>query len=319
MTTLAEVAKRLLESGKVKCVLGYEKGTLPMRSRPVFIRKPEDADKLIFDSFCENNLATYLPKRAEKTAVVAKGCDARSIVALAKEKQIAKENLYVIGVVCGGVIDRKKIEDALGQEPILSAEEKGDIIAVTTRKATDFSPRVTEFKKSEVLRGNCAVCEFRTPVACDELVGEKIEEKKFPEKYESVSQFETQPSDKRWEKFVGESTKCIRCYACRQACPMCYCPRCFVDESAPKWIDAGQNDSDVQIFQLVRALHLAGRCTDCGACVSACPMGIDIRNLLQRLEKSVLDKFGHRVGVNPDEPMPLAAYSQEDKLDTVVE
>jgi coenzyme F420-reducing hydrogenase beta subunit len=313
MTTLAEIAKRLLESGKVKCVLGYEKGTLPLRSRPVFIRKPEDASKLIFDSFCENNLATYLPKRAEKTAVVAKGCDARSIVALAKEKQIAKENLYVIGVVCGGVVDKKKIEDMLGQEPILSAEDKGDSITVTTRKGSK------EFKKSEVLRENCAVCEFKTPVAYDELVGEKIEEGKFPDKYQAVSQFETQPSEKRWEKFVGESAKCIRCYACRQACPMCYCPRCFVDESAPKWIDTGQDESDVQIFQLVRALHLAGRCTDCGACVSACPMGVDIRNLLQRLEKSVLDKFGHRVGVSPDEPMPLTAYTLEDKLDTVIE
>ena len=313
MATLPEIAKRLLESGKVKCVLGYQKGTMPLRSRPVFIRKAEDADKLVFDPFCEINLATYLPKRAEKTAVVAKGCDARSIVALAKEKQIAKENLYVIGVSCGGVIDRKKIEDALGQEPILSAEDKGDSITVTTRKGS------REFRKSEILRENCAVCEFKTPVTCDELVGEKLEENKFPDKYQALSQFETQPSEKRWEKFIGESAKCIRCYACRQACPMCYCPRCFVDESAPKWIDTGQDESDVQIFQLVRALHLAGRCTDCGACVSACPMGVDIRNLLQRLEKSVLDKFGHVVGAKPDEPMPLAAYTQEDKLDTVIE
>ncbi|MFH1421454.1 MAG: Coenzyme F420 hydrogenase/dehydrogenase, beta subunit C-terminal domain [Planctomycetota bacterium] len=313
MSTLAEVAKKLIESGKVETIIGYEKGTLPLRSRPVFIKKPEDTQKLTFNSFCENNLAVYLPKRPQKTAVVAKGCDARSILALRKEKQIPKDSLYVIGVVCDGVIDRGKIEKALGQEPILSAEEKNGIITVVTNKGSK------EFSKSEVLRPNCAVCEYKTPVVCDELVGNKIQEQKVADKYKNVLEAEKKPSDEKWAKFTNESAKCIRCYACRQACPMCYCPRCFVDEGMPKWIDSGQNESDVQIFQMVRVLHLAGRCTDCGACVSACPMDVDIRNLLQRLEKTTLDRFNHRVGVNPDELPPLAAYAHEDKLNTVIE
>ncbi len=105
---LRDLAKKLLEEKKVDLVIGYEKGTMPLRTRPVFIKDAADADKLVWNSSCENNLAAYLRTAKGKVAIIAKGCDSRSIVGYLKENQIEKDNVFVIGVSCEGVIDRKR-------------------------------------------------------------------------------------------------------------------------------------------------------------------------------------------------------------------
>ena len=99
---------------------------------------------------------------------------------------------------------------------------------------------------------------------------------------------------------------------------MCYCPTCFVENWQPRWIETGQEQTYLDIFQMVRCYHLAGRCTDCGACVSACPMNIDIRRVLSKLEKSVRDRFGHEVGMDVEELPPLNTFEQEDKMEQVI-
>ena len=60
--------------------------------------------------FCKTNLARYLPKRKEKTAIVAKGCDSRALVELIKENQIARDQLVIIGVPCEGLVDLEKLK-----------------------------------------------------------------------------------------------------------------------------------------------------------------------------------------------------------------
>ena len=91
-TKLKDAVKNLLSEGKVEVVVGYEVGSIPLRGRPCFVRTPEDADRLVWNRFCTNNLAVYLPRLFEKppragddyappnVGIVAKGCDARSIV-----------------------------------------------------------------------------------------------------------------------------------------------------------------------------------------------------------------------------------------------
>ena len=137
--------------------------------------------------------------------------------------------------------------------------------------------------------------------------------------YEPVTAFENLPAEERWAYFEKEMAKCIRCTACRNVCPSCYCRICFADQSQPRWVDIGADASDTQLFQLMRMYHMVGRCVDCGSCTAVCPMGVDLRKFLKKLDKDAFDMFGHRAGVSLEEPAPLGTYKETDKEDFIFE
>ena len=91
---IQEIAKRLLMEKKVDAVIGYRRGTVPMMNEPLLVRDLEGIDQLYWDSFCGINLANYLPKRKERLAIVAKGCDSRNIIIHLQEGQIKREQLH---------------------------------------------------------------------------------------------------------------------------------------------------------------------------------------------------------------------------------
>ena len=107
---IRKIARNLLTEQKVDLVIGFERGTTPLRSTPCFVRQVEETDRLIWNSFCENNLAKYLVGRNERIAVVSKGCDVRAIVELIKENQVAREQVTIIGIPCHGMVDRGRVE-----------------------------------------------------------------------------------------------------------------------------------------------------------------------------------------------------------------
>ncbi len=303
--SLKDIAKKLLAEKKVDLIIGYEKGTLPLRSRPVFIREAADVDKLVWNSTCENNLANYLKSAKGKVAVVAKGCDCRSIVNLIKENQVKKEDIFILGVPCAGMIDRKKIKDILkGRELIEAREEESKIIL----KGENFEERI---EKDKLLHESCLRCTHRNPVVYDELIGEKVPELEVDE-YTQVKEFEAKSADERWEYFSKETNECIRCYACRNACPSCYCPLCFVDQGMPGWFSKAPNPSDTLIFHIMRAMHTTGRCVDCGACLRACPLNIEIRQLTKKAEKDIKKNYGDESGVKVEDLPPLATFKPDD-------
>jgi len=304
-TAIRNTAKKLLEENKVNLVIGFADGSLPLRSTPAFIRKPEDADKLVWNYGCENNLANYLRKKDQKIGVIAKGCDTRSIAALIKENQINRDNLYIIGVPCSGMVDRKAVIKLLEGKELLEVEYNGDSLVL---KGRNFSKTV---KLADVLHRSCAACSHRNPVIYDEMVGEPVTEQ--ADDFSDIKEFEAKPIAERRNYLVQELSKCIRCYACRNACPMCYCEECFVDCSTPQWI--GKSAADVQdnlLFQAVRVFHGAGRCTDCGACERACPMGIDLRILTRKLVKDAKELFDAEAGVNMEDKPALSTFKLDD-------
>jgi ferredoxin len=108
-----------------------------------------------------------------------------------------------------------------------------------------------------------------------------------------------------------------RCYACRQACPSCYCPTCFVEQSQPQWVGLGEDATDTQVFQIMRIYHMAGRCVDCGSCVSVCPMGVDLRKYLKKLDKDAFELFGARCGSSMED-LPILSLFKEHEADDFV-
>jgi len=304
-TDIRSMARKLLQEKKVQVVIGFERGSMPLRSRPCFVRKEEEVDRLVWDGFCENTLAAYLPKRKEKTAIVAKGCDSRAVVELIKEKQVQRDQVILIGVPCRGMVDRSRVEARVTPGRILQAEEREDLLIL---KGSDFEEALS---RSDFLHDSCKTCTHPNPVLHDLLAGESLDEKN-QDSFSDIEIFDAMTPEERWSYLSKEVDKCIRCYACRNACPLCYCPECFVDASLPQWIGKSTDSSDTMIFHLMRAYHLAGRCVACGACERACPVGVDLRKLNRKLLKDVKDLFGYEAGLCLDEVSPLATFRPDD-------
>ena len=308
---IKEIAAKLLKDSTVDMVIGFRKGTVPMMNEPHFVKTPEAVDNLVWDSHCGINLANYLTNRQEKIGIIAKGCDSRNIVTHIIENKIKREQLIIIGVPCQGMIDKCKI-NAMFTGEILEMIESEDTITV---KGNDFEEVLKN--KKDVLQQNCSVCIHRNPVIYDELVADLVAEQTGIDRYEDVNKIEALAPEEKNKFFEDLLTPCIRCYACRNACPLCYCPTCFVDESRPQWVGKSQDLTDVKTFHFLRAFHCAGRCTDCGACERSCPVGINMRVFTKKLEKDCLDLFDWEAGMSLDVRPPLDTYKPGDPDDFI--
>lgn len=302
---IREKARELLVDGKVDVIIGYEKGSTPLRSAPCFITDPEDVGRLIWDPSCGINLANYLKVRKSKVGIIAKGCDSRSTVLLIKENQVEREDITIIGVPCEGVIDTRKIEKAVGRREITEAVISGDEIHV---KGLGFEKTIP---LKDYLSVSCNYCRHPNPVLHDVLIGEPVAENDV-DGYPEVEELNAMTPGERYRFFVNELGDCIRCYACRNVCPSCYCKECFVDATMPQWFGKTNDLSDTMIYHIVRSLHMAGRCVDCGACTRACPMGINLRYLLSVAENVIKDRFDYEAGMDIDQDPVMGTYDKED-------
>jgi len=311
--------KKLLKDKKVDIVLGWEKGSLPLSSTPLFIHEEEDVDRLIFDETCRNNLTTYLTKDKrklgktyDKIGIIVKGCDARSIVLYSIEQQIKKENVVIIGVPCNGVLEKKKILRKTENKEILESKIDGKNVHL---KGRDFDMIIP---LNEVLCDSCLTCRYPDAPVHDIFIGKPRKEVDIKDEYKNVIDFEKKSSEERWEYIKEEYSKCLRCYACRNVCPACYCNECFVDQNDPQWIGKTPEVTDTIIFHLIRNLHVAGRCVDCGACVSACPVDLDLRIMNKKVEKEVKERFDYTAGLDINEKPAMASYCENEKQDFIM-
>ena len=308
---IRETAKRLLAEEKVDVFIGYQKGSVPMMNEPLLVNHPDKVDQLYWDNFCGLNLCNYLTKRTDKIGIIANGCNSRNIVTHITENQIKRDQLYIVGIPCEGMIDHRAVARAVKHKEILDIKQEGATFVV---KGDDFEET---FEKQKFLQTNCAVCTHRNPVIYDEMLGDPVEEQTGVTPYADVEKIEAMDPEKKQGFFTRLISRCIRCYACRNACPLCYCPTCFVDESEPQWVGKSIDPTDTMTFHFLRAYHCAGRCTDCGACERVCPMGISMRQFTKKLNKDTEALFSWEAGLDSEKRPPLDVYRPDDYNDFI--
>jgi ferredoxin len=104
----------------------------------------------------------------------------------------------------------------------------------------------------------------------------------------------------RFRRWMYEFQKCIKCYGCRNICPVCFCKECSLEH--PDLLETGRLPPEVPLFHLIRAVHMAGRCVECGLCEEVCPAEIPLRLLYRKANEIVKEMFGYEAGTSADQP-----------------
>lgn len=313
---LRSEAKALLEQGKVDYIIGFEAGSLKFTTTPLITSDKDDIDRLVINPFIVNNLSVYLSELKGRAGIVVKGCDSRSIVSLLQDNKVARENVVILGVPCSGIIDLGKVEKLVGKD----RDEIDDITQDRDRVVITVDDNRREFPIREVLFDNCLGCELPTPQEYDILLGELTSAASDEDKIASqkkINSLKNIPPEQRWEFWRSEFDRCLRCYACRNVCPACFCQRCFVEETEPLWLLPVPRWQDNLVFQVIRNMHVAGRCTDCGECERACPVNIPLRSLTREMYDTVDELFHYKAGMDKEASSFLAAYEATDVEDFI--
>ena len=304
-------ALELLGDGTVNRVLGWSAGDFIYDVTPAVFKTAEEVqDKFLYNDFCGANLSKYLVKESRKEGkilVFLKPCDTYIFNQLIAEHRIIRENIYAIGVECFGKADEEKLR-AKGITGITGIEMKDGTYTVHTVYGDET------VKAYEVMADRCLSCKSKKHVAYDELLGSEGEVVEDCNRFDMVEKLEAMTPDERYEFWRGELSRCIRCNACRNICPACTCEQCVFDNpNSGVSQKAAVNSFEENMFHIIRAFHVAGRCTDCGECSRVCPQHIPLHLLNRKFIKDVNTFYGeYQAGENPEAKPPLGKYEKND-------
>ncbi|MBQ7368165.1 MAG: 4Fe-4S dicluster domain-containing protein [Clostridia bacterium] len=306
---MLERAKALLESGEVARVIGWKKGEFIYDPAPASFETVDELKDFVYNWFCGANLSKYLiqaSKKEGKTAVFLKPCDTYSFNQLVKEHRVKRENIHVIAVECLGKFDVAKIK-AQGVSSIVDVEVQNKEV-----KVKSFGGE-TVLNKPEILLTKCETCQKTHQVKDEEIILHDRPERDV-NRFAEVEKLEAMTPDERFAFWREQLQKCIRCNACRNVCPACSCVKCVFDNPA-SGIAAKANDDkfEEQLFHIIRAFHVAGRCTDCGECSRVCPQNIPLHLLNRKFIKDIDGLYGeYQAGETDEGKTPLTSYTEND-------
>jgi formate dehydrogenase subunit beta len=308
--------EELLADGTANRVIGWQPGEFFYDQTPTVFDRDTFAN-FVYDGFCGSNLSKYLiaeSKKEGKIIALLKPCDTYSFNQLLKEHRIDRDNVYVLGIPCHGMLDIEKIR-GLGVKGIKSIEEKGDELHIKTL----YGEKVC--KRQDVLLEKCLCCKGMEHVAFDEVI-EDENPMQLPahDRFELVEKLEQMTPDERFEFWRGELSKCIRCNACRNVCPACSCVKCVFDNDQSGIASKANTDTfEENMFHIIRAFHVAGRCTDCGECSRVCPQHIPLHLLNRKFIKDINELYGeYQAGADLTTTPPLTSYTTEDAEPSIV-
>jgi formate dehydrogenase subunit beta len=293
----------------------------------------------------------------KKLGLVIRNCELRAMNELIKLQQINNENLVVIGVDCFGTFSLPDYAKLSFEEENITLELLKNI---KDNKGTGDGVGIDNYQ----IRDTCAICQHPIPSTSDITIGvlgtdinkelliqgnsEKGEE--ILEKL-SLTETEVPPSramaieayikgntERREEvvkeilaeidsmpKLLSALATCIKCYNCREACPICYCKECIFDTSAfnpspNQFINKAEKKGiikmpmDMLLYHITRMNHMITSCVGCGQCESACPNEIPVAKIFTALGDKIQDIFDYVPGCDLKEELPLATF-KEDELE----
>jgi ferredoxin len=197
------------------------------------------------------------------------------------ESQLKREQLYLIGVPCAGVL------------------------ASTIQPDTQLT--------ADTIAPKCTECDAHLPTGCDYLPTQTPVTPELEKKYAAeIARLEALTPKERWAYWKEQFSKCIKCYACRQVCPFCFCEQCLCDRNKPQMVDTTPRPAGNTAWHIVRAMHLAGRCAGCAECERVCPMDIPLNLLNRKMAKELKELYDYEAGFQVNENGPLNSYTEKD-------
>lgn len=310
---LLEKAASLLKDGTVSAVLGWHRGEFDYDVTPAVFKSAEElVESFVWNDFCGANFSKYLVAQAAKAEgkllVFLKPCDTYSFNQLLTEHRFDREKVYAVGIPCEGMADIAKIRAICG-DGIVSVEAKDDQLMVHTL----YEDAPVAVNAKDVLAERCVNCKSKKHVAYDELLGDEGEVLDS-HRFDEVARIEAMTPDERFAFWQNELSRCIRCNACRDACPACTCEKCVFDNPTSGVENKSPaNSFEEKMFHIIRAFHVAGRCTDCGECSRVCPQNIPLHLLNRKFMKDINEFYGeYQAGAEVGSRAPLVDYTLED-------
>jgi len=323
-----EIVAAILRERLADAALAFAEGAGASDIVPIFITDEEDVKRITIASYqpCGlAKLAMQLRGKGQKLAVVVRPCDARAMVELAKRKQLDLEDLYLVGIECYGV----------------SREPRGEIYIFPEEIELDGEIRPLD---EGILSPNCLRCEYPIPTMADISCGiekdgscsvrantekgkiilsaakiasqEKpkdislITEKALRRQEEEFGELRQMEPEERRSYWLRQLDKCIKCYGCRNACPICYCEDCYLEPDRTL-IEKGGFPPE-KLFHITRLIHMGDSCVNCGQCEAACPMEIPLSKLFHMMSKELGSIFKYEVGLDVNALPPMSTITEED-------
>lgn len=325
------IARGMLRAGLVEEVLAFARGLTESDIVPLFITDQQDVDRIVTISYYPSSLAKLVAEyrdKNKKIGMVVRSCDARAMVELVKRQQLNLENFYLVGIECYGVV---KNRDKGHEIYIFSKEMKID----------------GELKPLDegILSPNCRRCEYPIPTMADvscriEQSGETLvtantekgrkilsaanipieeghqsdvtamKERAARWQDKEFGELKEMESKERLSYWLSQFDKCIKCYGCRNSCPLCYCADCYL---GPERLLIQREEIPPQrLFHITRLIHVGDSCLNCGQCEATCPMEIPISKLYHMLYKELSGIFKYESGLDIDTLPPVSAITDED-------
>jgi ferredoxin len=212
-------------------------------------------------------------------------------------------------------IEKAKKLGIKGIESVSGAEMTDDTGILTFQ--TIYGEKTCAY--ADAMLERCHVCKGKDHMVYDELIGES-KDTKDAERFAEVEKIEAMSPEEKFAFFQKELSKCIRCNACRNVCPACSCRKCVFDSTKFDSAQKANTDSfEEKMFHIIRAFHVAGRCTDCGECSRVCPQGIPLHLFNRKFIKDINELYGeYQAGADTESRGPLTNFTFDDAEPSIV-
>ena len=302
-------AKELLAEGKVQKVVGCRKGLFDYDVTPSVFTSAEDLENnFVFNEFCGANLSKYLVKITREIEI--KKSTTRMNNTMAKQRDPNAQDAPIPSEVALVFL---KPNDTYSFTQLLKENRitRDDVYAIGV-------PCQDTLKGAEPC-GNCA---GKKPVSCDEYIGvdPNAEVAQNTARMAEVEKLEAMSEAERFAFWQNEFSRCIRCNACRDICPACTCEKCVFDNNALYTSQkVAETSFEESLYHIIRAWHVAGRCTDCGECSRVCPENIPLHLINRKYIKDINEIYGeYQAGSDLETKAPMQSFKEDDAEPSIV-